>query len=239
MKTNLDMHPDDYEMQTIAGLRLMNGFRMALALQDLSSELAHAGIDSDIDLSVIDFDKERCLLNCVGDIPAEVTDFMQAVGEQYDMPANWINTDYCMPHNSVDNFEKTVGAMHFEKDPDNKIGLFNLNFLSDRDLLRVKLMMVETEYAAVEYGGEFTRFSDLRDILDLKSELGLDYIGMEKLADGYLMSDEVFDVISAYEIEEEAGVNRLVAEMQRNTDVDKDLQDLLVVEKEDVDERDM
>lgn len=241
MKTISSNHVENTaEKQLLNGVRIMNGFRMALALQELSDTLTRAGVDDRINLNVVDFDREHCLLNCVGDVPSEVVDFMREVGEQFDMPKNWINIDYCMPHNSVENFEKTVGKLHFEKNPDDQIGIFNLNFLEDRDLLRVKLMVVETEYAAVEYGGQFDRFSDIRDILDLKSKLDLDYIGMEKLANGYLMGDEVFDVISAYEFEEEAGVNKLIAEMQRNSDLDKDLKELLDSEKEmDADERDM
>lgn len=241
MKTISSNHVENTaEKQLLNGVRIMNGFRMALALQELSDTLTRAGVDDRINLNVVDFDREHCLLNCVGDIPSEVVDFMREVGEQFDMPENWINTGYCMPHNSVENFEKTVGKLHFEKNADDQIGIFNLNFLEDRDLLRVKLMVVETEYAAVEYGGQFDRFSDIRDILDLKSKLDLDYIGMEKLANGYLIGDEVFDVISAYEFEEETGVNKLIAEMQRNSDLDKDLKELMDSEKEmDADERDM
>lgn len=141
-----------------------------------------------------------------------VRSIIEEIGEKHGVGKYWLNNDLMFHGSSVEDFEFTTGKLHFTPVDASELSVINLNVLDEKDLLRMKLIAIDTELAAIEYGGSFERLQDFEDIVKLKESLGYDYIAMENLAGDYLLTDDVFDAISAYEMGGEKQVADFILE---------------------------
>lgn len=144
----------------------------------------------------------------------EVKSIANNIGVQNGIGRNWINNDLMLTGTTLEDIEFSTGKLHFTEGI--KLSVIRLMILSEVDLLRMKLISIDTNLAAIEFGGNYTRMKDLEDIIRLKNHLRYDYIKMEDIAGDYLISDYVFDLISAYEMGSYEGAFSFIKEIYPN-----------------------
>lgn len=143
---------------------------------------------------------------------SELKGIADSIGIKYGIGKGWINNDLMLTGTTLEDIEYATGPLHFSDEL--SLSVIRLKFLDERDLLRMKLISLDTSLMAIEFGGDFTRMKDFEDLIRIKNHLNYDYIRMEEEAEGYLMSDSVFDAISAYEMNGAEGVLDFVKDMQ-------------------------
>lgn len=165
------------------------------------------------------------------DLPPEIKEIADKIGIQCGIGRGWLNNDLMLTGTSFEDIEYATGKLHFKDQMD--LSVIRMRFLDDVDLLRMKLISLDTSLSAVEFGGDFSRMKDLRDIIRLKEYLHLDYIQMEEIAEDYLLEpDLVFDAISAFEIGDSEQVMRFVNEIANTKEEICDIENILKNETE-------
>lgn len=157
--------------------------------------------------------------------PKELTPVIEKIGDKYGLGHDWVNNDLVMDGLSVDEFSYSTGDLHF----DNAVNMSSLsiNFLREEDLLRLKILSLDTAMCAQELGGDFTRMKDFADVVALKEKLNLPWEIIEDMCEPYLLSMDVFDMIEAYEIGGEEAVCDYLSNRQVDLDLDESIDDLL------------
>lgn len=119
------------------------------------------------------------------------------IGIKHRLGRGWINNDVMLTGNSMEDFEFATGKLHF--DSSIEIGKMKINILNEEDVLRMKLIAVDTSLMAAETGGDFSRIKDLPDVDRLlkRQNISSDQI-MEKY-DGYILNKNTPKIIQAYQ----------------------------------------
>ena len=104
-------------------------------------------------------------------LPPEFDQIADEIGLKYNLGQGWINNDVMLSDNTFEDFEFSTGELHFE--PALSIGNININVLEEEDLLRMKLIAIDTGLIATEVGGDFTRMKDLPDAVTLMNLVGV------------------------------------------------------------------
>ena len=119
------------------------------------------------------------------------------IGKKNGLGAGWINNDVLLSGNTLEDMECATGKLHFY--PVFEMSKINVSVLDAKDLLRMKVIAVDTSLTALEMGGEFTRLKDLPDIAALMDKRNLDILGLEleiyQISD---ISDMTYKVIDEY-----------------------------------------
>jgi hypothetical protein len=118
---------------------------------------------------------------------------------------------------SLEDLEFSTGKLHFT--PAFELECINVNILDQKDLLRMKIISIDTSTTAVELGGDFTRMKDFPDILKLMEMTNTTYedietdpelFGGDDFQQPSLIGENTIDYIKAYEKSQEKGVNQLL-----------------------------
>lgn len=142
------------------------------------------------------------------DLSENIKNAVNAVGRRYNLGKNWINNDLMLSGTTLEDLEFCTGKLHFHKLADLKV--IRLEVLDKKDLLRMKVIAVDTSLSAVNFGGEFTREKDLNDIILLAKDLHIDLhdyledLGMSPM----MLTVMAQDMILAYEKNPETGVQQ-------------------------------
>lgn len=105
---------------------------------------------------------------------------VKEVGIAYGLGKDWINNDALLYGSTIEELEILTGPLHFEKIRELKV--ITIKALIPEDLLRMKLLAVDTALMAVDAGDEFTRSKDMPDIKYLVEFLGITSIELLKTA---------------------------------------------------------
>ena len=136
-------------------------------------------------------------IDYVGDSKSdEFLELADKVGRRFGLSKGWINNDVMLSGISLEDFEYTTGKLHFNKCMD--IGNISINVLDKRDLLRMKLISIDTSFTAIENGGDFTRAKDLPDIVQLMSEQNLKPSDLMNEFGDYLINDNTPMIVQTY-----------------------------------------
>jgi len=108
---------------------------------------------------------------------------------------------------SIEDFELSTGKLHFE--PAFEFGKIKINVLEEDDLLRMKLISLDTAYTAVELGGDFTRMKDIPDVLAIAEKNGLSMNDLYEKHSAYIQRDTI-QLIEAYKEDGSQGVDDYV-----------------------------
>ena len=129
------------------------------------------------------------------------------VGLGPQMGKGWINNDVMMADISMDAFEFSTGKLKFHEAF--SVGSIKINVLDEADLLRMKLIAVDTSLSGTDSGGEFTRMKDLPDVIALMGRQG---IKSDELYGKYgeWIQPSAQKVIQSYEQGGEDAVRRMV-----------------------------
>ena len=98
-------------------------------------------------------------------LPKDIQDIINVIGAKYNLEKDFINNDLLLPGSSLEELELSTGPLSFVKVYEED-GL-TINCLCKEDLLRMKLISIDTALTAIELGGDFSRTKDLPDIIKL------------------------------------------------------------------------
>lgn len=96
---------------------------------------------------------------------------IEETGRSHGMEPGWINKDGMATGVSMSDFELSTGELHFM--PALTVGNITINILEEKDLLRLKVIAVDTAMTELEATGEFARVKDFHDIHLLMDKLGI------------------------------------------------------------------
>ena len=118
------------------------------------------------------------------------------IGIRHGLGRGWINNDVMLSGFSVDDFELSTGKLHFH--PLFELEKIKVEILDAKDLLKMKLIAIDTSLTAVEAEGDFTRAKDLRDIAKLLERQGLTVKEAIKKHKEYIINGYTEPVLRAY-----------------------------------------
>lgn len=133
------------------------------------------------------------------ELSRKVKEVADEVGYKNHIGSDWINNDCLMSGTTLEDLEYSTGKLHFEEVFD--LDKIKVNVLDAEDLLRLKLIAIDTQLCAVDSVSlsEFTRYKDFKDVKTLleKQEVSIEYIRQN--ADKYgLVDKNTPRVIQAY-----------------------------------------
>lgn len=105
------------------------------------------------------------------ELPDVLNQLIEETGRIHSMEPGWINKDGMATGIGMDDFELSTGVLHFE--PALSIGNININILKEKDLLRLKVIAVDTAMTELEATGEFARIKDFHDIYLLMNKMNM------------------------------------------------------------------
>lgn len=105
------------------------------------------------------------------DLSEDLSRIIEEIGRSHDMEPGWINKDGMATGVGMDDFELSTGVLHFI--PALTVGNITINILEEKDLLRLKIIAVDTAMTELEATGEFARVKDFHDIHDLMEKLDM------------------------------------------------------------------
>lgn len=103
------------------------------------------------------------------DLPEKLNRLIEETGRAHRMEPGWINKDGMSSGISMEDFELSTGELHFV--PALTVGNISVNVLEEKDLLRLKVIAVDTAMTELEATGEFARVKDFHDIHALMEKL--------------------------------------------------------------------
>lgn len=120
------------------------------------------------------------------------------VGARHKLGKGWINNDGMFTGSSIEDFEISTGKLHFDHAMD--VGNIRINVLQQPDLLRMKIISIDTSLMAASDGAtaSFDRSKDMSDIKTLMEALGR---SMDDIRGDYadvVRFDRTFDAIETY-----------------------------------------
>lgn len=103
------------------------------------------------------------------DLSNELSVMIEETGREHRMEPGWINKDGMATGIAMGDFELSTGKLHFSHAMD--VGNISINVLDEKDLLRLKVISVDTAMTELEATGEFARVKDFHDIYELMGRL--------------------------------------------------------------------
>lgn len=103
------------------------------------------------------------------DLPDVFNHLIEETGREHNMEPGWINKDGMSSGISMEDFELSTGELDFVHAL--TVGNITINVLKEKDLLRLKIIAVDTAMTELEATGEFARVKDFHDIYELMNKL--------------------------------------------------------------------
>lgn len=103
------------------------------------------------------------------DLSGDLNQLIRETGLSHNMEPGWINKDGMAVGMGMSDFELSTGELHFV--PALTVGNITVNILKEKDLLRLKIIAVDTAMTELEATGEFARIKDFHDIHELMDKL--------------------------------------------------------------------
>lgn len=103
------------------------------------------------------------------DLSAGLNQLIEEIGRAHNMEPGWINKDGMATGIAMEDFELSTGVLHFT--PALTIGDITINVLEEKDLLRLKIISIDTAMTELEATGEFARIKDFHDIYELMNKM--------------------------------------------------------------------
>lgn len=129
-------------------------------------------------------------------LPDDFNKLADEIGIKHDLGRGWINNDVMLSNSSMDDFEFATGKLHFNQSMN--VGNIKINVLDEKDVLRMKLIAIDTSLMAAEDGGDFSRAKDLSDVDKLLKRQNIECDQINEKFDEYIMDENTPAVIQAY-----------------------------------------
>lgn len=147
-------------------------------------------------------------------LPEDFNKIADEIGIKHKLGVGWINNDVMLSGIQMEDFEFATGKLHFE--PAFSVGGISINVLEEPDLLRMKVISIDTSLAAIENGGDFTRAKDLEDIKTLMERRDMKPEDLRREYDEYLISPATPSVVKAYNEKGMDAATHVVNKMQES-----------------------
>lgn len=149
------------------------------------------------------------------ELSREVKSISEEVGKEFGMPEKWINNDLLLTGTSLEDLEYSTGILHFNPVKTNLKNI-RLEVLSPEDLLRMKIIAIDTNFVAIDYGGDFTRLKDFADIINLMELLKYDIKDLRLNYEDYLLGSQTLTAVKVYKEYGDEGIKEMVKKIQLN-----------------------
>ncbi len=131
------------------------------------------------------------------ELPFEIALLSESLKRKYALDEGWLNNDLMLPGITLEDFELSTGKLHFNNLC--KLNKLTINIIDEKDLLRLKLIALDTALTAVELGGDFSRMKDLADTLVLIKGIKTDIKTAIKDNKEYLINNHLEEVLNIFE----------------------------------------
>lgn len=118
---------------------------------------------------------------------------------------------------TLDDFTASTGELHFT--PAGQIGNIAINVLEEKDLLKLKIIAIDTSLMACEYEGDFTRRKDLADIKNLMQSQNMTIDDIRDKWGDMILGSSTMDVLQSYLTKGDKEVDRKIKEIATNADM--------------------
>lgn len=145
-------------------------------------------------------------------LPQKFLNISDQIGLKYNLGKKWINNDIMLSGTTQEDLEFSTGKLHFHKGP--SLSKIDIEVLSQPDLLRMKIIAIDTACTAIETEGDFTRMKDLPDIQKLMTKMDYDFKDVRHEFADYIISPHTINLLQAYENEGEKGAQAYIDQMQ-------------------------
>lgn len=145
-------------------------------------------------------------------LPEQVDKISQKIGVQNGLERHWINNDIMLIGSSLNEFELATGKLHFSKAFE--LEKIQINVLDTQDLLRLKVIAIDTALSAVDNGGDFTRMKDFRDIIKLSEKLSIPIDSFNERFKDNIVNVGTVAAIQTYKEHGPQAVNEMVRSLQ-------------------------
>lgn len=130
-------------------------------------------------------------------LPKDLCEISDMIGMKYNLGHSWINSDVLLSGTTLEDMEFSTGKLHFY--PAFDLEKIKIDVLDRYDLLRMKVIAIDTQLSGMDFGSDFTRQKDFADILKLKETLNLseeEFVGLTK---DYVFDTQTYRLIKYYE----------------------------------------
>jgi hypothetical protein len=128
------------------------------------------------------------------------------IGLKYNLGRGWLNNDISLFDDSIDAVEDMVGKIYFEPSGLD-LKMINVNAARPQDLLRMKVVAVDTWVMGMPSNEPYTRTKDFQDIKLLMNDINMDMNTLIFETKEYVLETETYSLIEEYM---QTGYNRLV-----------------------------
>lgn len=154
------------------------------------------------------------------DLAKKVGEIADDIGMKYNLGRKWINNDVLLSGSSLEDMEFATGKLHFMEAFE--LESIKINILESKDLLKMKVVAIDTSLSAVELGdGDFTRYKDFDDILKLKGALKMSNIAIKEMMGDMLLSGHTISAIKAYEMGGMERVDKVIEKAREDNNIFK------------------
>lgn len=146
-------------------------------------------------------------------LPGNFNKIADEIGVKHHLGRGWINNDVMLSGISLEDFQFATGDLHFEEAF--SVGNIKINVLDEQDLLRMKIISVDTSLTATEMGGDFSRMKDLEDVKQLMARQHIRPDQLTETFGEYIISENTPHIIELYHTQGTEGVAREIDAQQK------------------------
>ena len=191
----------------ISNIDEYTNFPLFNALKDLNDEMINANMPK-VEINVVggfalmlhnlrDKDDDRTDIDYIGaPLPTQLRDIVNNISIKNHLVKDWLNNDLMLTGTTLKDLEYSTGELHFL--PAFELEKIKVNVLETKDLLRMKMIAIDSSITAIDDGGEFTRHKDLKDIMTLSNKLGIQLSDLNKIYGKYLINENTTSIIQTY-----------------------------------------
>lgn len=143
------------------------------------------------------------------ELPIKIKSISDMVGQKHGLGTDWINNDLMLSGITLDDFELSTGKLHFVRAF--KLHKITVNVLIREDLLRLKLIALDTALTAVELGGDFSRMKDVPDTIKLLENLETEIKAAMQDNSFYVRNQNIPTILNLYKKEGPEAVSKYIA----------------------------
>ena len=212
---NMEVPDDDYvaegdlrEEKTLLNIYDYKDAPLFAAIIELNDRLKEEGI-SGIELNVVggfammtyDLRNKDGItdIDYIGpELPKRVEEISESIGVKYHLGSEWINNHMMITGTTLEDLEFTTGKLHFKEAFE--LESMKINVIDTGDLLRLKVIAVDTALVEAECGKTFSGEKHFADVEALKKALNVDNITIREEFADYITSKYTVPAIKAYEL---------------------------------------
>lgn len=130
------------------------------------------------------------------DFPEKVKELVDKIGMKYNLGRGFINNDCLVTGTTLEDMEYATGPLTFSHGFDLKY--ITVNILVPKDVLKMKMIAIDTSYMGMDLGGEFTRLKDFGDIAAICEEEHLNIDDVVDMTKDYILCPEIYTLLNYY-----------------------------------------